>query len=64
MPEHPGGADVPAGGRVSLAAKSPYELRVHLGDHVPESDVILEQDFSWLATQCRGTWYWRERETP
>ena len=43
---------------VSLVAKSPFELRVHLGDGVPESDVrtaLADGDMGFVHSFTTGS---------
>jgi pyruvate formate lyase activating enzyme len=52
LADHPPGRDVP------LAAKSPYELRVDLGTHVPEADVrtaLATGDMGFLHSFTSGS---------
>jgi pyruvate formate lyase activating enzyme len=52
LADHPTGKDVP------LAAKSPYELRVDLGTHVPEADVrtaLATGDMGFLHSFTSGS---------
>jgi pyruvate formate lyase activating enzyme len=55
----PGGADAErAPALPQLGAKSPYELRVNLGDHVPESDVraaLATGDMGFLHSFTTGS---------
>ena len=51
-------ATAPAAAQVNLEAKSPYEMRVHLGDDVPETDVrtaLRTGDMGFLHSYTTGS---------